>query len=164
MKDAMIDGDIEAAAIAQECVTLSRSMGLVVMALRGIVNWGYALLGQGQFEEAIERAREGIALSEQQGESWERGILFQLLAGAAFGRGAIDEAAGYARQALVFEHSLDDRTGGAHTLDLLASIEMQRGAPELAATLQGASEALFRSIPSSLRSFRFCGFFSPVQI
>jgi non-specific serine/threonine protein kinase len=51
---------------------------------------------------------------------------------------------------MVLEASLDDRTGQAHTLSLLASAEIARGDALLAATLQGASEALLRSVPTSL--------------
>ena len=140
----------DAAIIADEGVALSRIMGLPAMTLRNLSNRGYALLGQGLLGEAIEDAREGIALSERQGEVWERGILHQLLAAAALLSGHAEDAAEYARSALALEGSLDDRTGQAHTVSLLASAEAACGAASTAATLQGASEALLRSVPTSL--------------
>jgi DNA-binding CsgD family transcriptional regulator len=91
-----------------------------------------------------------VDLSEELGETWERGILFQLLAGASLARGDRDDAALYAQQSASFEHDLDDRVGLAHTIALLASIEMSRGSAPRASTLLGGSDAIFQSIPSSL--------------
>jgi DNA-binding CsgD family transcriptional regulator len=118
--------------------------------LRALTSRGYASLGQGDFDGAIEIAHEGVRLSEELGETWERGILFQLLAGASLGRGDLPEAASYAQRSASFEHDLDDRVGLAHTIALLGSIEVARGSAARGATLLGGSEAIFRSIPSAL--------------
>ena len=118
--------------------------------LRAHTALGYALLGEANVDGAIAIAREGVRLSEDSGEVFRRGILFQLLAGASLARGDPDAAADEARQAVAFEHAIDDRVGLAHTVALLASIEMSRGAALRAATLLGGSEAIFRSVPASL--------------
>ena len=140
----------EAAAFGDESLTLARSMQLRGATLRALTSRGYAFLGDGEFDRAIEIAREGVRLSEDLGETWERGILFQLLAGASLGRGDLAEAASNAQRSAGFEHGLDDRVGLAHTIALLGSIEMARGSAERSATLLGGSEGLFRSIPSAL--------------
>ena len=140
----------DAAAFADESLNLARSMHLPGATLRALTSRGYAYLGQGDFDAAIAIAGEGVHLSEELGETWERGILFQLLAGASLGRGDTDDAANYAQRSAALEHDLDDRVGLAHTIALLASIEMARKSATRAATLLGASEAIFQSIPSSL--------------
>jgi non-specific serine/threonine protein kinase len=91
-----------------------------------------------------------VQLSERLGETWERGIAYQLLAGANLGRGDLDDAATAAKESVRLERDLDDRIGMAHTIALLAAIESQRGRPQRTATLLGGSEAIFQSIPSSL--------------
>jgi non-specific serine/threonine protein kinase len=91
-----------------------------------------------------------VHLSESLGETWERGIAYQLLAGASLGRGDLDDAATAAKESVRLERDLDDRIGMAHTIALLAAIESQRGRPQRTATLLGGSEAIFQSIPSSL--------------
>jgi predicted ATPase/DNA-binding CsgD family transcriptional regulator len=141
---------VDAGPLADESLNLARSMQLPGATLRAHSSRGYAFLGQGAFDAAIAIALEGVRLSEALGETWERGILFQLLAGASLGRGDLDEAAGYAQRSISLEHDLDDRVGLAHTISLLASIEMSRRSASRSATLLGGSEAIFRSIPSSL--------------
>ncbi len=146
-----IEGDpAGGVALADEAVGLARSMHLRGATLRAHTALGYALLGEANVEGAIAIAREGVRLSEETGETFRRGILFQLLAGASLARGDLDAAANEAQQAVAFEHGIDDRVGLAHTVALLASIEMSRGAALRAATLLGGSEAIFRAVPASL--------------
>ena len=118
--------------------------------LHATVVRGYAFLGAGDFDAAVSTGREAVELSEILGETWERGMAYQLFAGASLARGHLDDAATSAKQSVGFERDLDDRTGMAHTIALFAMIEMQRGSPQRTATLLGGSEAIFRSIPSSL--------------
>jgi predicted ATPase/DNA-binding CsgD family transcriptional regulator/tetratricopeptide (TPR) repeat protein len=148
---AWVEGrSVDAVALADESLNLARAMHLRGATLHAHSVRGYAFLGQGDVDAAIAIAGEGVRLSEELGETWERGILFQLLAGASLGRGDRDDAAGYAQQSVALERDLDDRIGLAHTIALLASIEMARKSASRAATLLGGSEAIFRSIPSSL--------------
>ena len=111
---------------------------------------GYAFLGVGDLDAAISTGRDAVRLSESLGETWERGIAYQLLAGASLGRGDLDDAAISAKESVRLERDLDDRIGIAHTIALFAAIEMQRDRPQRTATLLGGSEAIFQSIPSSL--------------
>ena len=140
----------DAAALADESLNLARSMHLRGAILHAHSVRGYAFLADGDLDGAIAIAIEGVRLSEELGETWERGVLFLLLAGATLGRGDRDDAAGYARRSVACQRDLDDRNSLAHTIALLASIEMARGSASRAATLLGASEAIFRSVPSSL--------------
>ncbi len=140
----------DAAAFADESLNLARSMHLQAATLHALDARGYAFLGQGDFDAAIAIAGEGVHLSEELGETWIRGIMFRLLARASLGRGDRDEAAGFAQRAVALERELDDRTGLAQTIALLASIEMTRGSASRTATLLGASDMIFESIPSAL--------------
>src|SRR4051794_36403952 len=140
----------DALAFGDESVALAKSMQLRGATLRALTSRGYASLGRGDFDDAIEIAHEGVRLSEELGETWERGILFQLLAAATLARGELDAAASNAQRSASFEHDLDDRVGLAHTIALLGSIEVARGSAARGATLLGGSEAIFRSIPSAL--------------
>ena len=140
----------DAAAFADEALNLARSMHLRAATLHALDARGYAFLGQGDFDAAIAVAGEGVDLSEELGETWIRAIMFRLLARASLGRGDLDEAAGFAQRSIAIERELDNRTGLAQTIALLASIEMTRGSAPRTATLLGASEAIFESIPSAL--------------
>ena len=140
----------DAVSFADESLNLARSMHLRAATLLALDARGYAFLGQGDFDAAIAIAGEGIHLSEELGETWIRGIMFRLLARASLGRGDPDEAAGFAQRSVALERELDDRTGLAQTIALLASIEMTRGSASRTATLLGASETIFESIPSAL--------------
>ena len=140
----------ESIVLADESLALARSMQLPGPTLHAIVVRGYAFLGAGDFDAAISTGREAVELSESLGETWERGMAYQLFAGASLARGHLDDAATSAKQSAGLERDLDDRTGMAHTIALFATIEMQRGSPQRTATLLGGSEAIFRSIPSSL--------------
>ncbi len=140
----------EAVAFADESLNLARSMHLGAATLHALDARGYAFLGQGDFDAAIAIAGEGVHLSEELGETWIRGVMFRLLARASLGRGDHDEAAGFAQRSIALERELDDRTGLAQTVALLASIEMTRGSAPRTATLLGASQTIFDSIPSAL--------------
>src|SRR4051812_38781642 len=62
----------EALAFGDESVALARSMHLRGATLRALTSRGYASLGRGDFDDAIEIAREAVRLSEDLGETWER--------------------------------------------------------------------------------------------
>jgi predicted ATPase/DNA-binding CsgD family transcriptional regulator len=136
--------------LADEGLALARSMHLPGSMLHAIVVRAYAVLGIGDLDAAISTVREAVQLSESLGETWERGMAYQLLAGASLARGDLDDAATSAQHSVGFERDLDDRVGMAHTIVLFATIELQRGRPDRTATLLGGSEAIFQSIPSSL--------------
>ncbi len=112
--------------LADEALALARSMRLPGPTLHATVVRGYAFLGVGDLDAAISTGREAVQLSESLGETWERGIAYQLLAGASLGRGDLDDAATSAKESVRLERDLDDRIGMAHTIALFATIEMQR--------------------------------------
>jgi non-specific serine/threonine protein kinase len=140
----------DGAALAKESLALAQTMRLPFATLRAMEIRGYSYLAEGDLDGAIAIALEAVTLSEELGETWDRGILYQLLAGATARRGDHDDAAAFALRAAALELDLDDRTGLAHTISVLASIEMMRGSAVRTATLLGASEAILRSIPLSL--------------
>jgi non-specific serine/threonine protein kinase len=141
---------VESIVLAEEALALARSMRLPGPTLHAMVVRAYAFLGVDDFDAAISTGRDAVQLSESLGETWERGIAYQLLAGASLGRGDLDDAATAAKESVRLERDLDDRIGMAHSIALFAAIETRRDRPQRTATLLGGSEAIFRSIPSSL--------------
>jgi predicted ATPase/DNA-binding CsgD family transcriptional regulator len=141
---------VESIELADEALALARSMRLPGATLHAMVVRAYAFFGVGDLDAAISGGRDAVQLSESLGETWERGIAYQLLAGASLGRGDLEEAATSARESIRLEAGLDDRIGMAHSIALFAAIETGRDRPQRTATLLGGSEAIFRSIPSSL--------------
>jgi len=140
----------ESTVLAEEALALARSMQLPGPTLHAMVVRAYDFLGVGDLDAAVSMGRDAVQLSERLGETWERGIAYQLLAGASLARGDLDDAARSAKESVSLERDLDDRIGMAHTIALFAAIEMGRDRPQRTATLLGGSEAIFLSIPSSL--------------
>ena len=62
-----------------------RNGSVVGPTLQAMVVRAYSYLGVGDLDAAISTGREAVQLSESLGETWERGIAYQLLAGASLG-------------------------------------------------------------------------------
>ncbi len=105
---------------------------------------------RGELDEGIELANAGLLLSEVLGETFERATLLQLLAVATLHRGEPAAADSHARRCLELRRELGDLTGLASAVEALASIAMALGAGERAATLLGAADAIWQSIPMPL--------------
>jgi predicted ATPase/DNA-binding CsgD family transcriptional regulator len=140
----------DAATYAEESRNLARTMGARFTVLSATVLLGVTHTFRGELDEAIATARTGIRLSEELGETWERAYLLHFLAVALLHRGEPDEAEMHARRSLELKRALGDRVGMASAVEALALIAMRRGVSERAATLLGAGEALWRSIPTTI--------------
>ena len=84
------------------------------------------------------------------GETWQRATLLQFLAVATLHRNEPAEAERHARRCLELKRDLGDLIGMAQAMEALASIAMALNAGERAATLLGAADAMWRSIPTSI--------------
>jgi len=135
---------------ATESLNLAETMAFRFAALSARVQLASGRIFRGQLDEGIELANEGLRLSEAIGESFERATLLQLLAVATLHRGKPAEADAFARRCLELRHGLGDLNGLASAVEALASIAMALGAGERAATLLGAADAIWRSIPVPL--------------
>ena len=92
----------------------------------------------------------GSDLSEELGETWERAYLLHFLAVALLHKGEPAEAEVHARRCLELKRALGDLVGMASAVEALALIAMSRGSSERSATLLGAGEAIWRSIPTTI--------------
>jgi predicted ATPase/DNA-binding CsgD family transcriptional regulator len=140
----------DAATFAGDSLNLANAMGARFTVLSAHVLLGVVHTFRGELDEAIETARTGIRLSEELGETWERAYLLHFLAVALLHRGAPEEAELHARRSLELKAALGDRVGMASAVEALALIAMSRGLGQRAATLLGAGDALWRSIPTTI--------------
>ena len=117
--------------------------------LHATVVRGYAFLGRGPRRRDRDRPR-GVSSSESFGETWERGIAYQLLAGRE-PRARRSRRRGDIRTGVRRVSSATSTTGSARTHH--RPVRRDRDAarsPQRTATLLGGSEAIFQSIPSAL--------------
>jgi non-specific serine/threonine protein kinase len=140
----------DAIAYATETLALARAMGWPFTALSAATLLGTAHTFRGELDEGIAIARDGIRSSEELGETWERAYLHHFLAVALLHKGEPDEAEVHARRSLELKRALGDLIGMAWAVEALALIAMSRGASERSATLLGAGEAIWRSIPTTI--------------
>ncbi|MFL5727025.1 MAG: ATP-binding protein [Chloroflexota bacterium] len=137
-------------AYATESLAIARAMGWQFAALSSATLLGVGHTFRGELDEAIAIARDGIRLSEELGETWERAYLLHFLAVALLHKGEPAEAEVHARRCLELKRALGDLIGMASAVEALALIAMSRGSSERSATLLGAGEAIWRSIPTTL--------------
>ncbi|MFL5673904.1 MAG: ATP-binding protein [Chloroflexota bacterium] len=135
---------------ANETLALAKAMGWQFTWLSAATLLGVAHTFRGELDAGIAIARDGIRLSEELGETWERAYLLHFLAVASLHKGEPEEAEGYARQCLELKRALGDLIGMASAVEALALIAMGRGSSERSATLLGAGEAIWRSIPTTI--------------
>ena len=134
-------------AYGMESINLARTMGLRFLALSATVLLAVGRTFRGELDEGIALATDGLRLSEALGETWQRATLLQFLAVATLHRGEPAEADRHARQCLELKRDLGDLTGMASAIEALASIAMALGSGERTATLLGAADAMWQSIP-----------------
>jgi non-specific serine/threonine protein kinase len=140
----------EAIAYGTETLALARIMGWPFTALSATTMLGAAHTFRGELDAAIAIARDGIRSSEELGETWERAYLLQSLAVALLHKGEPAEAEVAARRCLELKRALGDLIGMASAVEALALIAMSRGSSERSATLLGAGEAIWRSVPTTI--------------
>ena len=137
-------------AYGTESINLARTMASRFLELSATVLLTVGRTFRGELDEGIALATDGLHLSEALGETWQRATLLQFLAVATLHRGEPAEADLHARQCLELKRDLGDLTGMASAIEALASIAMALGAGERTATLLGAADAMWRSIPISI--------------
>jgi predicted ATPase/DNA-binding CsgD family transcriptional regulator len=140
----------DAIAYATETLALARAMGWPFTALSAATLLGTAHTFRGELDEGIAIARDGIRSSEELGETWERAYLHHFMAVALLHKGEPAEAEVHARRSLELKRALGDLIGMAWAVEALALIAMSRGASERSATLLGAGEAIWRSVPTTI--------------
>ncbi|WP_034213555.1 ATP-binding protein [Actinoplanes subtropicus] len=92
---------------------------------------------------AVPVCAEALVVCEQYGEQWTRSHVLCALALAEWALGDVESAAGHAEDCLRLEYVTQDRLATGWTLELLALIDADRGAPRQAATLRGAAQRIW---------------------
>jgi non-specific serine/threonine protein kinase len=147
---AYVDGrSDEVIAIGVESLALAKAMGWGFPRLSGTVCLVMGHSAEGG-DQLILHAREGIAISEVLGETWERGSLYQFLAIGLLRRGDLSEALRAGRRSLEIRRDLNDFVGAALALETLGLIESATAAHDRAARMIGIAEALWESIPAPI--------------
>ena len=137
-------------AYGTESINLARTMASRFLALSATILLAVGRTFRGELDEGIALATDGLRQSEALGETWQRATLLQFLAVATLHRGEPAEADLHARKCLELKRDLGDLTGMASAIEALASIAMALGSGERTATLLGAADAMWRSIPISI--------------
>ncbi|MDO0912148.1 LuxR C-terminal-related transcriptional regulator [Streptomyces sp. DT2A-34] len=100
----------------------------------------------GEAERAVEVCERARRMCERHGEEWVHSYVLRMLALAHTVQRDWRRAEHHARHALRLKLAVHDVTGIALTLDLLAHIATQAGAPERAAVLLGAADRIWAGI------------------
>ena len=147
---AYVDGrSDEVIATGVESLALAKAMGWGFPRLSGTVCLVMGHSAEGG-DQLILHAREGIAISEVLGETWERGSLYQFLAIGLLRRGDLPEALRAGRRSLEIRRDLNDFVGAALALETLGLVESATAAHDRAARILGIAEALWESIPAPI--------------
>jgi non-specific serine/threonine protein kinase len=132
---------------ATESLSLAETMGLRFAGLSAKVLLAIGHTFRGELDEGIALANDGLRSSEALGETFERATLLQHLAVATLHRGQPAEARSHAHRSLELRRELGDLNGMASAVEVMASIAVAVGAGERAATLLGAADAMWLSVP-----------------
>ncbi|MFJ8536476.1 ATP-binding protein [Streptomyces sp. NPDC093591] len=100
----------------------------------------------GEAERAVEVCERARRTCERHGEEWVHSYVLRMLALAHTVQRDWRRAEHHARHALRLKLAVHDVTGIALTLDLLAHVATQAGAPERAAVLLGAADRVWAGI------------------
>jgi predicted ATPase len=114
--------------------------------LMGQVELAMAVAFQGDVEQAVRLAEEVREICRDHGERWTLAYALYVLAYAAWMAGEQGRARRLAEESLAIDHAFHDLVGAVLTLELLALITEDEGAPHEAAVLQGAAGRLWGSV------------------
>jgi non-specific serine/threonine protein kinase len=107
-------------------------------------------LSRGDHERAQGLYDESVDVHRRAGEIWGMSILLSAAAGLRVVRGDFDRARVQAAEAMSVSEALDDPRGLAWSLEVFAGLAAAGGAPETAARLWGASNALLERVGGAL--------------
>ena len=136
------------------------AIGVESLALATAMGWAFARLSATMClvmghsaaggDQLIARAREGIAMSEVLGETWERGSFYQFLAVGLLRRDDLTEALRAGRRSLALRRDLGRLRGrGPGPGDARPDRERHRS-PRSGRTILGIADALWESIPAPI--------------
>jgi predicted ATPase/class 3 adenylate cyclase len=107
-----------------------------------LINISYSALIRGWYEDAVAYSEEAISVTREHGDQWSAGVAKCNLAEASLRLGRVDLAADQVMDAISAAVDFADRLLQADCLEVLAAVEVERGAHLSAARILGTSEAL----------------------
>jgi len=107
-----------------------------------LINISYSALIRGWYEDAVAYSEEAISVTREHGDSWSAGVAKCNLAEASLHLGRVDLAAEQVMDAISIGVDVSDRLLQADCLEVLAAVEVERGAHLSAARILGTSETL----------------------
>jgi predicted ATPase/class 3 adenylate cyclase len=107
-----------------------------------LVNISYSALIRGWYEDAVAYSEEAISVARESDDPSSEGVARCNLAEATFRLGRVDLAADHVMDAISSAVDVTDRLLQADCLEVLAAVEVERGAHRSAARILGTSEAL----------------------
>jgi predicted ATPase/class 3 adenylate cyclase len=135
-------GELERArAMFEEAETLARSEGMPAAAALTVILLGYGATLAGDFELAARRLDEGVAMLEELGDTTWTPVAQRYLALLALLRGRLDEAESLLRAGLLERG--ENAPHFPYWIEDMAAVAGGRSQPLRAATLWGATDALF---------------------
>jgi predicted ATPase len=110
-----------------------------------LIQLGECLFEHGESAQALEKARECIAMLDENVETEQHplGVVLNNAAAYSIRLGRIDEAIQFAQRALSVARRMSDRPLTAYALQYIAAVALAHGQADRAARLFGASNAFF---------------------
>jgi predicted ATPase/class 3 adenylate cyclase len=155
-------GDHErAVALQEEALTLRRALGDRLLIVDSAYNLGEAAFFQGDAPRAQSLLEEAIALAGELGERPHIAAATCLLGELALREGDLTRAGELLRKSLTMYVELEDERTCAECLCALAGVAAAEGAPEQAARLWGAADALRADAPLRAHELEIVERFGP---
>nr|NLI50841.1 LuxR family transcriptional regulator [Propionibacterium sp.] len=143
----------EAAARYEAAIATFRAVGDVADWQIALFQLGLSRLYSGDADAALASQAELIALSEANGETWCKAYALWVRGLALYHQGDLTGARASATAALVIQDDFHDGVCIAHTLLLLSCVAAAAGDHVRTARFQGAADALWCSIGTSIEAF-----------
>jgi predicted ATPase/DNA-binding NarL/FixJ family response regulator len=138
-------------ALAEKSLTLARQSADQIGVVLGLTQLGFIDLCSREMRKAADRFSECARLAASSGNVWYQGHAQWGLAVATWLLGDPDGAAILLRDSLYSMRVLEDPIGVAECLDVLAWIAASQQKPARAASLFGAAEAAWATIPAVIQ-------------
>lgn len=134
----------------EESLALRRQMGDRPGVAATLHNLGRVAYREGNWETAQALYEESLAICRELGDPQNIAVALTNLGFLAFGRGDYPSARARFEEGLAIQQELGDKRRMAYSLEGFAFLAAMRGAPEQAARLLGAAEALRETIGAPL--------------
>jgi predicted ATPase/class 3 adenylate cyclase len=128
---------------AQQTITLAQTLSHQAA---GYLQWGRALLYQGENAESRRRLEQALLLARQAGDQGLEAESLRQIGSVAYYQGDYTTARAFDQQALTLFRNLQDRLGEAKTLDALGSDATEDGDYTEAAMAFEQARALYQAI------------------